>query len=104
MAMTPVEVRTPSRDSDTRRLAEELLSPAAQEFLTRLHREVEPTRHGLLETRQQRWAELRRTGKLTFPAETRSTSAPRIGASRMLRTTCRSARSRSPGRRIARWS
>jgi len=69
MAMTPVEVRTPSRDSDTRRLAEELLSPAAQEFLTRLHREVEPTRAELLETRQERWKELRRTGKLAFPAE-----------------------------------
>jgi malate synthase len=70
MAMTPVEVRAPSRDSDTRRLAEELLTPAAQDFLTRLHREVEPTRLGLLETRQQRWTELRATGKLTFPAET----------------------------------
>jgi malate synthase len=70
MATTSVEVRTPSRDSDTRRLAEELLTPAAQDFLTRLHREVEPTRTSLLAARQQRWKELRATGKLSFPAET----------------------------------
>ena len=70
MALTPVEVRTPTRDTDTRRRAEELLTPDAQAFLTRLHREVEPTRQGLLETRQQRWGELRKTGKLTFPPET----------------------------------
>ena len=70
MALTPVEVRVPARDTDTRILSEELLTPAAQDFLTRLHREVEPTRRGLLKARQQRWAELRKTGRLTFPKET----------------------------------
>ncbi len=70
MAVTPVEVRVPSRDADTRSVAEELLTSEAQEFLTRLHREVEPTRQSLLETRRQRWVELREGGRLTFPAET----------------------------------
>ena len=70
MAPTPVEVRVPARDTDTRILGEELLTPAAQDFLTRLHREVEPTRQGLLEARHDRWRELRATGRLTFPKET----------------------------------
>ena len=70
MALSPVQVRVPARDTDTRILSEELLTPAAQDFLTRLHREVEPTRRGLLKARQQRWAELRKTGRLTFPKET----------------------------------
>ncbi|OLC55140.1 MAG: malate synthase A [Chloroflexi bacterium 13_1_40CM_4_68_4] len=63
-------MRVPSRDPDTRTLAEQILTPAAQDFLARLHREVEPTRRGLLETRQQRWKELRAGGSLSFPKET----------------------------------
>ena len=70
MATTPAEVRVPSRDTDTRTLAEHLLTPEAQDFLTRLHREVEPTRRGLLEARQKRWKELRAGGSLSFPKET----------------------------------
>jgi malate synthase len=70
MAMSPAEVRAPSHDSDTRGLAEHLLTPEAQDFLTRLHREVQPTRQGLLETRQQRWRELRAGATLSFPKET----------------------------------
>ncbi|HUQ42734.1 MAG TPA: hypothetical protein VM052_09545, partial [Candidatus Limnocylindrales bacterium] len=68
--MTPVEMRTPSRDTETRAIAESLLTPQAVDFLMRLHREVEPTRRGLLETRQERWRELRSTGTLSFPTET----------------------------------
>ena len=70
MAMTPTEVRIPARASDTRGLAEELLTPQAQEFLTRLHRQVEPTRRGLLQARQKRWQELRAGATLRFPVET----------------------------------
>lgn len=70
MALTPAEVRVPSHDSDTRGLAEELLTPDAIDFLTRLHREVEATRQGLLETRQQRWRELRGGANPSFPKET----------------------------------
>jgi malate synthase len=51
-------------------LAEDILTPAAQDFLTRLHREVEPTRRGLLEARQKRWKELRGGASLSFPKET----------------------------------
>ena len=70
MAMTPVEVRIPARASDTRGAAEELLTPAAQDFLTRLHRHVEPTRRALLETRRKRWQALRSGAKPQFPTET----------------------------------
>ena len=70
MALTPAEVRVPSHESDTRGLAEELLTPDAIDFLTRLHREVEPTRRGLLETRQRRWRELREGANPSFPKET----------------------------------
>ena len=70
MAPTPVEVRVPKSDSDLRDVAAEILTPEAQDFLTRLHREVEPTRQGLLEARQERWAKLRAGGTLSFPDET----------------------------------
>jgi malate synthase len=50
--------------------AEQLLTPAAQEFLTRLHREFEPTRRELLDARRTRWKELRERGTLGFPKET----------------------------------
>jgi malate synthase len=70
MAMSPAEVRAPSHDSDARGLAEHLLTPEAQDFLTRLHREVQQTRQGLLETRQERWRELRAGATLSFPKET----------------------------------
>ncbi len=70
MAMTPVEVRIPARASDTRGLAEELLTPAALDFLIRLHRQVEPTRRTLLAARQKRWQALRSGAKLEFPVET----------------------------------
>src|SRR6266850_2964314 len=70
MALTPVEVRIPARATDTRGLAEQLLTPAAQGFLTRLHREVETTRRRLLESRQTRWRSLRSGAKPTFPTET----------------------------------
>src|SRR3954469_21721816 len=70
MATTAAEVRIPSRDAEARALAEQVLTPEAQDFLARLHREVEPTRQGLLETRQERWRELRSGGTLSFPKET----------------------------------
>ena len=70
MATTAAEVRIPSRDADAQALAEHVLTPEAQDFLTRLHREVEGTRQGLLETRQERWRALRAGGTLTFPEET----------------------------------
>src|SRR3989441_9478056 len=66
MATASVEVRIPNDAPDTAALAEELLTKEAQDFLIRLHREVEPTRIGLLETRQERWRELREGGTLDF--------------------------------------
>ena len=66
MATASVEVRIPNDARDTAALAEELLTKEAQDFLIRLHREVEPTRIGLLETRQERWRELRDGGTLDF--------------------------------------
>ena len=70
MVLTAAEVRIPASASDTRPIAEALLTPEARDFLTRLHREVEPTRQGLLETRAQRWKELRAGGTLDFLEET----------------------------------
>jgi malate synthase len=66
MAIASVEVRIPNDARDTETIAAELLTKEAQEFLKRLHREVEPTRVGLLETRQKRWRELRAGGTLDF--------------------------------------
>jgi len=62
-------VRIPARASDTRGVAEELLTPAAQDFLTHLHRQVEPTRRALLEARQTRWQALRSGATPQFPTE-----------------------------------
>ncbi len=70
MATAPADVRIPANASDTRSLAEELLTPDAQDFLIRLHREVEPTRQGLLADRQTRWSELRGGGRLHFFEDT----------------------------------
>ena len=70
MAIASVEVRIPSDARDTAAITAELLTNEAQEFLRRLHREVEPTRIGLLETRQKRWRELRAGGRLDFLPET----------------------------------
>ncbi len=70
MALSEAEVRIPPSASDTRGVAEGVLTPAAREFLTKLHREVEPTRIGLLETRQRRWRELRDGATPAFPEET----------------------------------
>src|SRR3954466_13222446 len=70
VATTAAVGRIPSRDAEARALAEEVLTPEAQDFLARLHREVESTRQGLLETRQERWRELRGGGTLGFPEET----------------------------------
>src|SRR5688572_18328788 len=66
MAIASVEVRIPNEARDTASIAEGLLTKEAQEFLMRLHRQVEPTRIGLLETRQERWRELRAGGTLDF--------------------------------------
>ena len=70
MAMKSAEVHIPEHDADTRPIAEQILTKDAIDFLTRLHREVEPTRQGLLEARQRRWRELRAGGTLRFPEET----------------------------------
>src|SRR5207244_9725844 len=53
------EVGIPSAASDTRETAEQLLTGDAIKFLARLHRQVEPTRIGLLDARQERWEKLR---------------------------------------------
>ena len=71
MATASVEVRIPNDARDTSALAAELLTKEAQAFLIRLHREVEPTRIGLLETRQERWRELREGGTLDFLPDSR---------------------------------
>src|SRR6266545_3687438 len=71
MATASVEVRIPNDARDTAALAAELLTKEAQDFLIRLHREVEPTRTGLLETRQERWRELRAGGTLDFIPDSR---------------------------------
>ncbi|HZP95356.1 MAG TPA: malate synthase A [Candidatus Limnocylindria bacterium] len=70
MGVSAGEVRIPRNASDTRGIAEELLTREAIDFLARLHREVEPTRLGLMDARRQRWQELRAGGTLGFPAET----------------------------------
>src|SRR3990170_2585004 len=66
MGIASVEVRIPNEARDTAAVAEGLLTKEAQDFLKRLHRQVEPTRIGLLETRQERWRELRAGGTLDF--------------------------------------
>jgi malate synthase len=66
MATASVELRIPNDARDTAAIAAELLTKEAQDFLIKLHREVEPTRIGLLETRQERWRELRAGGALDF--------------------------------------
>jgi malate synthase len=66
MATAAVELRIPNDAGDTAALAGELLTKDAQRFLTRLHREVEPTRIGLLEARERRWRDLRAGGTLDF--------------------------------------
>ena len=71
MATASVEVRIPNGAHDTAALAAELLTKEAQDFLIRLHREVEPTRIGLLETRRHRWQELREGGTLDFLPDSR---------------------------------
>src|SRR5436309_3650062 len=75
MAAPTAEVRIPSRDADTRSLAERVLTPEAQTFIARLNREVAETRAGLLEARQERWADLRSGGTLRFPEETATVRA-----------------------------
>src|SRR5436309_9744126 len=75
MASPTAEVRSPSRDADTRSLAERVLTPEAQTFIARLNREVAETRAGLLEARQERWADLRSGGTLRFPEETATVRA-----------------------------
>src|SRR5947209_20412279 len=69
MAISAAEVRIPPAASDTRKIAEQLLTPDAIQFLTRLHQEVEPTRLGLLDARQRRWQELRDGATLGFLEE-----------------------------------
>ena len=69
MAIASVEVRIPNDARDTAAIAAELLTKEAQDFLKRLHGQVEPTRIGLLETRQKRWSELRAGGTLDFLPE-----------------------------------
>ena len=71
MATASVEVRIPNEAQDTAALAAELLTKEAQAFLIRLHQEVEPTRIGLLETRAERWRELREGGTLDFLPDSR---------------------------------
>src|SRR5258706_818587 len=71
MATASVEVRIPSDAQDRAARAREVLTKKAQAFLPRLHREVEPTRIGLLETRQERWRELRQGGTLDFLPDSR---------------------------------
>src|SRR5258705_6044291 len=83
MATASVEVRIPNDAHDTAALATELLTKEAQAFLTRLHREVEPTRIGLLETRQERWRELREGGTLDFLPDSRPLRASEWTVSRV---------------------
>src|SRR6266545_7883928 len=71
MATASVEVRISNDARDTAALAAELLTKEAQDFLIRLHRQVEPTRAGLLETRRERWRELREGVALDFLPDSR---------------------------------
>jgi malate synthase len=50
--------------------AEEVLTPEALEFVAALHREFEPVRRERLAARAERRAEIARTGKLDFRADT----------------------------------
>ncbi|HEY6960165.1 MAG TPA: malate synthase A [Candidatus Limnocylindria bacterium] len=70
MATQAVDVRIPQRESDTRAVADQLLTKDAMDFIARLHREVEPTRQVLLGERQERWKKLRAGATLRFPEET----------------------------------
>ena len=70
MALLAAEVRIPPRDAETKDLAEKILTPEARDFVARLQREVAATRAELLETRQQRWKQLRGGETLRFPDET----------------------------------
>jgi len=51
---------------------DEVLTPEALEFIAALHQEFEPTRQALLAARAERRAEVARTGRLDFLAETAS--------------------------------
>jgi malate synthase len=51
---------------------DEVLTPEALEFIAALHQEFEPTRQELLAARAERRAEVARTGRLDFLAETAS--------------------------------
>jgi malate synthase len=51
---------------------DEVLTPGALEFIAALHQEFEPTRQELLAARAERRAEVARTGRLDFLAETAS--------------------------------
>jgi malate synthase len=82
MAFPTAEVRIPSRDADTRSLAEQVLTPDAQAFIARLNREVAETRAGLLEARQERWRDLRAGGTLRFPEETANIRAAEWGVAK----------------------
>src|SRR5207249_3362856 len=62
--------RTSSRSASDRRYPA-ILSDGALEFLSRLHREVEPVRQELLLARAERWEQLRSGGTLDFLDDTR---------------------------------
>ena len=66
MKVADIEIRAPS---DRRYPA--ILSDGALEFLSRLHREVEPVRQELLLARAERWEQLRSGGTLDFLDDTR---------------------------------
>jgi len=72
VATVAADIRIPANAGDTRSIAEELLTPEAQDFLIRLHREVEPMRQGLLADRQTKWKTLREGGRLDFLQDTES--------------------------------
>ena len=66
MKVADIEIRAPS---DQRYPA--ILTDDALDFLSRLHREVEPVRRELLEARAERWEQLRQGATFDFPEDTR---------------------------------
>ena len=65
MATVAAEIHAPSNDDSA-----DILTPAALDFLTRLHREVEPVRTKLLANRGEVAERLRHGGSLDFLSET----------------------------------
>ena len=83
---------------------DEILTADALEFVARLHREFDATRRELLAARVERQARARRGRHARLPGRHERRARGRLDDRARARARCRTAASRSPGRRAARWS